>query len=272
MSVRSLSSQNFSQYQEALSTSNSAKKSFSSIIDLYQRLAINEEELEALQFDSLLTEIQSQYDLQKESFRNEHQVLKGVRKAIDERILIVEQKLYLGLPDDLTEMDRLIAEQEAIVADQEELNENELALLEKMSQSDISYGKKLAALEQSKSNRELPLKSKLDRQLSQVAQAEKQTVFRTNIFSIVIILIIPIILDYIAYLLGLNGKTDTRLIFSHYVFLITFIIIEFFYVEKIKNLVSTFLAKKQCDSFLNEISASLDNIEKAKRKLNINHN
>lgn len=270
MSVSSLSSQNFSQYQEALSTSTSAKKSFTSIIDLYQRLAINEQELEVLQFDSLSTEIQAQYDLQKESFRSEHQVLKGVRKAIDERILIVEQKLYLGLPDDLAEMDRLIAEQEAIVADQEELNENELALLEKMSQSDISYGKKLAALDQSKSNRELPLKSKIDRQLSQVALAQKQNTFRTNILSIVVILLIPIILDYIAYLLGLNGKTDTRLIFSHYVFLIAFIVIEFFFAEKIKNIVSTFLAKKQCESFLSEISASLDNIEKAKRKLNVN--
>lgn len=272
MSVRSLSSQHFSQYQEALSASTNAKKSFSSIVDLYQRLAINEEELEALQFEAALNEIQQQYDLQKESFRNDHQVLKGIRKAIDDRILVVEQKLYLGLPDDLSEMDRLIAEQEAIVADQEQLNENELSLLEKMSKSDISYGKKLAALDQSKSNRELPLKTKLDRQILQVAQAEKQTAFRTHIFSLAASLLIPIILDYLAFLLGLNGKSETRLIFSHYIFLISLIVIQLFFIQEIQHKISSFLAKKQCETFLNEISASLESIEKSKRKLTINRN
>ena len=141
-----------------------------------------------------------------------------------------------------------------------------------MSQSDISYGKKLAALDQSKTNREVPLKSKLERQLAQVAEAEKQTAFRTGIISMVIILLIPIILDYFAYLLGLNGKTDTRLIFTHYVFLISLILIEFFYAQRIKILVAAFLAKKQGDLFLNEISASLESIEKSKRKLTINRN
>ncbi|MGO4875238.1 hypothetical protein ACEN2P_01440 [Pedobacter psychrotolerans] len=272
MSVRSLSVNHFSQYQETLSALPDAKERYSFIKELYQRLTINEEELEALQFEAALTEIQEQHDLQKDAFRNDHQVLKSIRKAIDDRILAVEQKLYLGLPDDLAEMDRLIAEQEAIVADQEQLNENELALLEKMSQSDISYGKKLAALDQSKTNREVPLKSKLERQLAQVAEAEKQTVFRTGIISMVIILLIPIILDYFAYLLGLNGKTDTRLIFTHYVFLISLILIEFFYAQRIKILVAAFLAKKQGDLFLNEISASLESIEKSKRKLTINRN
>ncbi|MFW0715284.1 hypothetical protein [Pedobacter sp. N23S346] len=267
MSVSSLSSQDFSKYQEAISTSTSAKKSFSSITELYARLAINEEELEELQFAAALSEIQMQHDLEKDGFRNEHTTLKSVRKAIDDRILAVEQKLYLGLPDDLAEMDRLIAEQEAIVADQEELNENELSLMEKMSRSDISYGKKLAALDQSKSNRDLPLKEKLERQLSQVAVAEKQNTFRTGLFSIVIMLLVPIVLDYIAFLLGLNGKGDTRLIFSHYVFLISLIVIQHFYANQIKERISNFLAKKQGEVFLKEISESLEGIEKNKRKL-----
>ncbi len=270
MSIRSLSSQQFSQYHEALSSATDAKNSFSAIIELYQRLSVNEEELESLQFAAALNEIQSQYDLQKDSFKTEHQVLKNVRKAIDERILVVEQKLYLGLPDDLAEMDRLIAEQEAIVADQEDLNENELALMEKMSKSDISYGKKLAALDQSKSNRDLPLKTKLERQLLQVAAAEKQNAFRTGLIAMAVVLLIPIILDYLAFILGLNGKSDTRLIFSHYVFLISLIVIQLFYTDKIKNKISTFLAKKQGEVFLKEISDSLEDIEKSKRKLNNN--
>jgi hypothetical protein len=268
MPVSSLSSQNFSEYQEALSASTSAKKSFSSITELYMRLAVNEEELETLQFAAALSEIQTQHDLEKEGFRNEHSILKSVRKAIDERILVVEQKLYLGLPDDLTEMDRLIAEQEAIVADQEELNENELALMEKMSRSDISYGKKLAALDQSKANRDLPLKTKLEKQLSHVAAAEKQNTFRTGIFSIVIMLLIPIVLDYIAFLLGMNGKGDTRLIFSHFVFLISLIVVQVFFADQIKQRISNLLAKKQSEVFLSEISESLEGIEKNKRKLN----
>ncbi|MFD2287404.1 hypothetical protein GJU39_07535 [Pedobacter petrophilus] len=269
MPVSSLSSQNFSEYQEALSASTSAKKSFSSITELYVRLAVNEEELEALQFAAALSEIQAQHDLEKDGFRNEHSTLKSVRKAIDDRILTVEQKLYLGLPDDLAEMDRLIAEQEAIVADQEELNENELALMEKMSRSDISYGKKLAALDQSKSNRDLPLKAKLERQLLQVAAAEKQNTSRTGIFSMVIMLLVPIVLDYIAFLLGLNGKGNTRLIFSHFVFLISLIVIQVFFTDQIKQKISNFLAKTQCEVFLKEISESLDTIEKSKRKLSI---
>lgn len=268
MSVRSLSANHISQYQETLSALPDAKERFSLITELYKGLSVNEEELEAMQFEVALKGIQEQYDLQKESFRKDHQVLKSVRKAIDERILVVEQKLYLGLPDDLAEMDRLIAEQEAIVADQEQLNENELALLEKISQSDISYGKKLAAFDQSKSNRELPLKTKLERQLMQVVQAEKKTAFRTSIFSVLIILMVPVILDYFAYLLGLNGKTDTRIIFSHYVFLLSLIVLEFFYAQRIKSLVAAFLAKKQCEAFLTEISDSLESIEKSKRKLN----
>lgn len=268
MSVSSLSSQDFSKYQEAISTSTNAKKSFSAITELYTRLAINEEELEALQFAAALSNIQTQHDLEKDGFRNEHANLKSIRKAIDDRILTVEQKLYLGLPDDLAEMDRLIAEQEAIVADQEELNENELALMEKMSQSDISYGKKLAALDQSKSNRDLPLKAKLERQLLQVAAAEKQNTSRTGMFSIVVMLVLPIVLDYIAFLIGLNGKGDTRLIFSHYVFLISLIVIQIFFADQIKQQISNFLAKKQGEVFIKEISESLEGIEKSKRKLN----
>lgn len=167
-------------------------------------------------------------------------------------------------------MEQLIVEQEAIVADQEKLNEDELSLLEKMSQIDVAYGKQLAEIDQSRSNREIPLKSKLERELSLVEAAEKQTALRSKLLSFLPILLIPILLDFIAFKIGINGAN--QLIFAHYIFLISLISIQVFFADQIRVKIAAYLAIKQCELFFKQISDNFNELEKAKRQIETKHN
>jgi len=269
MPTLSLSPKDLQTYQRQLTQLASTEDSFAMIKELHQRLSINEAELEKVEFAVNLMQIQGSHELQKEAIKKQHQQLKDIRQTIDDRILIVEQKLYLGIPEDLQEMEQLITEQEAIVADQEKLNEDELSLLEKMSQIDVAFGKQLAEIDQSRLNREVPLKAKLERQLSDVAQAAKQTELRSKLLSFIPIFLIPILLDFIAYKIGINGLKP--LIFSHYIFLISLIAIQVFYADAIRIKIANHLAKKQCELFFKQISDSLNEIEKAKRQIEAKH-
>ncbi|MDQ1139352.1 hypothetical protein [Pedobacter agri] len=269
MPILSLSSKDLQTYQKRLTQLAHTEDSFAVIKELHQRLTVNEAELKKLEFAVNLLQIQGNHDLQKDAVKKEHQKLKDIRQTIDDRILIVEQKLYLGIPDDLDEMEQLIAEQEAIVADQEKLNEDELSLLEKMSQIDVAFGKQLAEIDQSRSNRELPLNAKLESALQQVEAAQKQTELRSKMLSFLPILLVPIILDCIAYKIGINGSNP--LIFSHYIFLISLIVIQIFFADQIRIKIFSFLAVKQCDLFFKQISDSLSELEKTKRQIETKH-
>jgi len=238
---------------------------FAAIKAFYQRLLVNEEELEKLEYAVGLLQLQGNYDLQKDALKKEHQHLKDIRQTIDDRILMVEQKLYLGIPDDLEEMDRLIAEQESIVADQEKLNEDEVSLLNRISQIDVTFGKQLASIEQSRNGRKMPLKSKLDTHLAEIDKAEKDTQVQSKFLSFIPILIIPILLDFIAYKLKINGTTPV--IFSHYVFLLSLIGIQIFYGDAIKVKIASHLAQKHTDVFIRQITDSFNEIERSKKQL-----
>jgi len=238
---------------------------FAAIKAFYQHLLVNEEELEKLEYAVGLLQLQGNYDLQKDALKKEHQHLKDIRQTIDDRILMVEQKLYLGIPDDLEEMDRLIAEQESIVADQEKLNEDEVSLLNRISQIDVTFGKQLASIEQSRNGRKMPLKSKLDTHLAEIDKAEKDTQVQSKFLSFIPILIIPILLDFIAYKLKINGTTPV--IFSHYVFLLSLIGIQIFYGDAIKVKIASHLAQKHTDVFIRQITDSFNEIERSKKQL-----
>ena len=270
MSTRKLLPQDLTSFHEELSRATNPDALFAKVKSFYQNLTVNEQELERLEYAVNLLETQNGYEQHKEGFRNEHQQLKNIRQTIDDRILIVEQKLYLGIPDDLVEMERLISEQEAIVSDQEKLNDAELTLLDKMSQADISYGKKLAAIDQSQLNRDTPLQAKLEKQLEKVAEAEKTSIFRSKIISIVSVFIVPIILDYIVSRFGLNGTTN-QLIFAHYVFLLSLIAFHVFFADEIRLKISLDFAKKHSKVFAGEISTALSELEKAKKRLETKH-
>ncbi|WP_316806606.1 hypothetical protein [Pedobacter agri] len=269
MPILSLSPKDLQTYQKQISQLGNTEDSFAVIKELHQRLTINEAELKKLEFAVNLLKIQGDHDLQKDAVKKQHQKLKDIRQTIDDRILIVEQKLYLGIPDDLDEMEQLIVEQEAIVADQEKLNEDELSLLDSMSQIDVAFGKQLAEIDQSRSNREIPLKAKLERELSQVETAQKQTELRSKMLSVLPMLVIPILLDFIASKIGINGSGP--LIFSHYIFLISLIAIQIFFADQIRLKIYAFLAVKQCELFFKQISDQFDELEKAKKQIETRH-
>ena len=269
MPILSLSPKDLSNFDKQLVQLSSTKDKFELIREIYKRVSVNETELEKLEFAVNLLQVQGNYDLQKEALRKQHQKLKDIRQTIDDRILVVEQKLYLGIPEDLDEMERLITEQEAIVADQEKLNDDELSLLESMSQIDVAFGKQLAEIDQSRSNRDLPLKAKLERELLQVEETEKKIQFQSKLYSFLPILIIPIILDYLAYRLGLNGTK--QIIFSHYIFLVSFLGIQIFFADTIIQKIGNYLANKQADVFLKQISDEVNQLDKAKRQIENKH-
>lgn len=269
MPILSLSPKDLPTYQKQLSQLANTEDNFAIIKELRQRLTVNEAELKKLEFAINLLQIQGNHDLQKDALKKEHQKLKDIRQTIDDRILIVEQKLYLGIPDDLDEMEQLIVEQEAIVADQEKLNEDELSLLDKMSQIDVAFGKQLAEIDQSRSNREIPLKAKLERELSEVETAQKQTELRSKLLSFLPIFLIPILLDFIAFKIGINGASP--LIFAHYIFLISLISIQVFFADQIRVKIADHLAVKRCELFFKQISDSFNELEKAKRLLETKH-
>lgn len=269
MPILSLSPKDLSNFDKQLVQLSSTKDKFELIREIYKRVSVNETELEKLEFAVNLLQVQGNYDLQKEALRKQHQKLKDIRQTIDDRILVVEQKLYLGIPEDLDEMERLITEQEAIVADQEKLNDDELSLLESMSQIDVAFGKQLAEIDQSRSNRDLPLKAKLERQLLQLEETEKKIQLQSKLYSFLPILIIPIILDYLAYRLGLNGTK--QIIFSHYIFLVSFLGIQIFFADTIIQKIGNYLANKQSDVFLKQISDEVNQLDKAKRQIETKH-
>jgi len=122
-----------------------------------------------------------------------------------------------------------------------------------------------ASLDQSRSNRKLPLKSKLATRLSEIDKAEKETAVQSKWLSFVPVLIIPIVLDFIAYKLNINGTTPV--IFSHYIFLLSLIAIQVFFGEKINIKLSSHVAKKHTDNFIKQISDSFNELERSKKQL-----
>ncbi|WP_231426169.1 hypothetical protein [Pedobacter sp. Leaf250] len=270
MPILSLSLKDLPNYSKQLLQLSSTKEKFDTVREIYQRISVNEAELEKLEFAVSLLQVQGNYDLQKDSVKKQHQKLKDIRQTIDDRILIVEQKLYLGIPEDLDEMERLIVEQEAIVADQEKLNDDELSLLESMSQIDVAFGKQLAEIDQSRSNRDVPLKAKLERYILTVEETEKRVLLQSKLFSFIPLLVIPIILDFLAYKMGINGAKP--IIFSHYIFLISLVGIQIFFADTIIQKTSSFLADKQIALFIKQISDDLNNLEKSKRQIETKNN
>ena len=269
MSLKPLSIEQFRAFQDALKKNvQSASQYFKGLKSLYSAFEINEQELVQLEFGAELIAVEQEYETLKTACAAEHQSLKNRYKLIDDRILAVEQKLYLGIPDDLNEMDKLIFEQESIVSDQETLNEAEGVLLEKMSRIDVDYGKRLAKLDQSRLNRNLPLQSKSDAFQHQLSQQEKQIGFKSKLFVLIPVLLIWIVLDFLFQKLFSQDLSLSKghSMLNHFVFLIGFILTEWFVTDQLKAKVSTGMAKKICDGFVHELEQSLaENERKVKQ-------
>lgn len=260
MPIPSLSETDLEAYRADLSNpEKSTGELFIKLNGLYQRFAGNEQLLADFEYVSALNSLENNYSSKKEHFNKEIIELKRQFKQLDNRIVAAEQKLRHGIPEDLMVMDKIIAEQESIVEDQEKLNKAESNIVEQVRKIDIAHGKDLQKLEQQQNNREIPFKSKFSALNDQLNNAEKQIRFKVSAFSLIAIIGIPLIVDlFFTTTIGLPGfaKSTNNIIFNHYLFLISLILVELFLADKIRNKISRILSI----SYLKDSLATLDNL------------
>ncbi|HJY13210.1 MAG TPA: hypothetical protein VJ304_10515, partial [Flavobacterium sp.] len=193
MPIPSLSEKDLEAYRNDLSNpEKSTGELFIKLNGLYQRFASNEQLLADFEYVSALNSLESSYALKKEHFNKEIVKLKRQFKQLDNRIVAAEQKLRHGIPEDLLVMDKIIAEQESIVEDQEKLNNAETHIVEQVRKIDIEHGKELQKLEQQQNNREIPFKSKFSAFNQQIENAEKGITLKVSGFSLLAIIGIPL--------------------------------------------------------------------------------
>lgn len=243
----------------------SLKLRFTALGKLYEHYANHAKDLSLLIYSTAITKAELEYGELKGACRNEHQQLKQLQNELDNSSLMVEQQLYLGLPDDLKEMEKIINAQEAILAEQQRINLLEEQLLERMRLIDIDHGKKLAAIEQATVDRIPPIHTEKQALDDRLAEEAKKITLQTKVLSILPILLIPIILDIIAQRIGIQNSSSPQLIFSHYIFLISLILMEIFASSYIKDKIATKLSSITCNQLVIELESKwLTNQEQIK--------
>jgi len=274
MPIPSLSEKNLEAYRNDLSDpEKSTGELFVKLNGLYQRFAGNEQLLADFEYVSALSSLENTYASKKEHFNKEITELKRQFKQLDNRIVAAEQKLRHGIPEDLLVMDKIIAEQESIVEDQEKLNNAETQIVEQVRKIDIEHGKALQKLEQQQHNRAIPFKSKFSAFSEQLKKAEKEIALKVTGFSFIAIIGIPLIIDLFFGVLGLPtfAKRTNNIIFNHYLFLISLIVVELFLADKIKNRISRMLSISYLKDSLNTLSNLLTENERQVAKVESEH-
>ncbi|MBE5318544.1 hypothetical protein IM793_05215 [Pedobacter sp. MR2016-19] len=275
MPIPSLSETDLEAYRIDLSNpEKSTGELFITLTGLYHRFANNEQLLASFEYAAELQSLENSYASKKDHYNKEITELKRQFKQLDNRIVAAEQKLRHGIPDDLMVMDKIIAEQESIVEDQEKLNNAESSIIEQVRKIDIAHGKDLQKLEQQQNNRNTPLNSKLSALNEQIKQAEKRITLKAGAISIVAIIGIPLIIDIVFVSLGLPplSKNTNNLIFTHYIFLITLILVELFLAEKIRSRISRTLSISYLQDSLSTLQNLLLNNKKQISKVESDHN
>jgi len=265
MPIPSLSETDLEAYQIDLSNpEKSTGELFIKLNGLYQRFAGNEQLLANFEYASALNSLENDYSSKKEHYNKEIAELKRQFKQLDNRIIAAEQKLRHGIPEDLMVMDKIIAEQESIVEDQEKLNNAESFIVEQVRKIDIAHGKDLQKLEQQQNNRNTPFQSKFSAFNEQMKLAEKRITLKVSAFSLIAIIGIPLVIDAIFSSIGMPalGKNTNNLILTHYMFLISLILIEVFMADKIRIRISRMLSI----SYLKDSVSTLQNLLAENRK------
>lgn len=253
--------------QEVIEKQSSTGVRFSALRRLIQQYTVDIDDLTVMTHGTSLIGAEREYDGLKEACKAQHQKLKQAQRQLDERTLAIEQKLYLGLPDDLNEVDKIIAEQESILADQEKINQLEEELLERMRKIDIDYGKKLAVIEQTSTENGAPKKKQQEVLSSKVDAEEQKVIKKTKVFSLVPVILIPIVLDVLAVQVGIQKSGDNHFIFGHYFFLLSFLLIEIFFANRIRNQIAERLSKQSCLVLLAQLEQEWSENENAIRQL-----
>jgi len=239
--------------QEVLAQKSSPSIRFKKLRGLYENYSLDAEDLAVMEYGTSLIAAERNYDGLKGACKTEHQSLKQLQRNLDERTLAIEQQLYLGLPDDLKEMEKVINEQESILVDQQKINQLEEELLEKMRRIDIDHGKKLAIIEQSSANKTIPQKKAREDFDLNIDAEELKIAKKIRILSLLPIVFIPILVDLLAEKFGIQKNAESHFIFNHYTFFISFLIIEFFFASRIRSNIGDQLSKKSCGLLVSEL-------------------
>jgi len=275
MPIPSLSETDLEAYRTDLSNSEkSTGELFITLNALYQRFAGNEQLLANFEYASALNSLEDSYASKKEHYTKEITELKRQFKQLDNRIIAAEQKLRHGIPEDLMVMDKIIAEQESIVEDQEKLNNAESFIVEQVRKIDIEHGKDLQKLEQQQNNRSSPFESKFSAFNEQVKLAEKRITLKAGALSLIAIIGIPLVIDAIFGLIGLPalGKNPHNLVLTHYMFLISLILVELFLADKIKSRISRMFSISYLKDSLSTLQNLLSENKKQIFKVESDHN
>jgi predicted nucleic acid-binding Zn-ribbon protein len=274
MPIPSLSEIDLETYRNDLSNpEKSTGELFITLNGLYQRFAENEQLLANFEYASALNSLENNYASKKAHYTKEITELKRQFKQLDNRIVAAEQKLRHGIPEDLMVMDKIIAEQESIVEDQEKLNNAETYIVEQVRKIDIEHGKDLQKLEQQQNNRSIPFQSKFSAFNEQMKLAEKRITLKVSAFSLVAIIGIPLVIDAIFVFLGMPalGKNTNNFILTHYMFLISLILVELFVVDKIRSKISRMLSISYLKDSLSSLSSLLAENKKQIFKVETDH-
>ena len=249
---------------------------FKNLKALYSSFLLNEKQLYEFEYQIELERTRQDYLDEKQQSKSEADDLRLQFKQLDNRIIAAEQKLIRGLPDDLELMEKLIAEQESIVADQQKLNDADKELTERITTTDIAHGKALEKIEQAKRNRLPALLSRFEAYHQEIDRHERAVKLKVRLAYLIPLLVIPTVLDYLAVKAGLsiaslNNKNYG--ILGHYIFFISLIIIQLFAGEKLMRYLSKFFSHSYLQSSVrnleNLLRKNMETIAVLKRENNL---
>jgi len=260
MPANPLSNAELKNYQSSLhQDEQSLAEHFKNLKALYASFLLNEKQLYEFEYQIELERTRQDYLAEKHQYKLDADDLKLQFKQLDNRITTAEQKLIRGLPDDLELMEKLIAEQESIVADQQKLNDADKELTERITTTDIAHGKALEKIEQAKRNRLPALLSRFEAYNQEIERHERTGKLKVRLAYLIPLLIIPTVLDYLSVKAGLSPaplNNKNYGILGHYVFFISLISIQLFASEKLTHYLSKFFSR----SYFQSSARNLENL------------
>lgn len=257
MSITAVTESDLQAYQDRLNQPRIARSGILSELKvLYNRFKENEKNLIDLKYGLQRRQITEQYRTQKQLHQSKLTALKAQYKLIDERIYTVEQQLDQGIPDDLSLMDQLIAEQESIIGLQEKLGKQEAQILEEISQVDVAYGKTNEQLDQQRKAQHSPLKQRFTGYSDKLTEAGKKIRLKVRIYALLPVLGLPVIIEIIAGIAGVSlssSTSESHLAIFHPIFFISLILSEIFVAERARNSIYTLLAQQYAKTLSDEL-------------------
>ena len=258
MSILALTESDLKTYQDKLTHPSTSRSGIlTELRVLYERYQVNEKNLIDLESNQEMMRIEKEYLAEKQRFNIRISELKILYKQIDNRIASVEQKLSRGIPEDLNIIDKLIAEQEAIIVEQEKLNAEEAFLTQQVSTIDVTYGKAREKLEQKWMAKQAALKPKFEEFSLKLIALSKKIKTKVNALVLIPVLGVPLLIELIASIIGVpislsSGKSPNAAF--HYLFISTLVLTEIFLAERIRNVIYSFFAVRSAKSYADELS------------------